>query len=335
MITQNILLKYINNDFNKLKNKQSHIALHNEPEKNALDRILKNETDASSVFNTNNKETIDKLIKATILVNIDEITNWINDKNDTSKTKHITYEINKNIKNDDDMQTIGHGFVKEKPSGFIKEYSTNKVRVVLKKDKNTDLGFFILTSYPDILEKSEDLIPTMRNVSKLVKETDSYKKSKNIVKKAYYEYITNPKNTSKATLDEKNSVMFIDLVAEEEYVKHSFRLTKDDFSFMSKKYKNGKITPINTKYVEMRNKNNPNKTYGNTSVKFNHNKNDKYDITKEMQNECPQGYKDIMAARKNIIRLKNENDKEKNINIKTIESLYSESPNNKNNEFSK
>lgn len=54
-----------------------------------------------------------------------------------------------------------------------------------------------------------------------------------------------------------------------------------------------------------------------------------------MQNECPQGYKDIMAARKNIIRLKNENDKEKNINIKTIESLYSESPNNKNNEFSK
>ena len=136
---------------------------------------------------------------------------------------------------------IGIGFIKNPDTGKIAEYASDDIKFVIKTDRNAELGFYMHTAYPDI-ENNKDVIKTNRDLSSILKQTESYKNA-SPMEKAYMEYQISP--------DEPESLSSLYLISDSSH--------QDDAIVIKQKTKNPNIERMikirqSTSSVQFRNK---------------------------------------------------------------------------------
>lgn len=100
-----------------------------------------------------------------------------------------------------DDEVIGKGFLRDTKTNLIKEYTTDKIRLVIEADANAEYGFNIKSAFPTI--DDYDLTKeTHRDITPIMQKTHTYINGSPI-KKAYLEYTTNPNSTGKVYLRDR------------------------------------------------------------------------------------------------------------------------------------
>lgn len=158
------------------QNKNSHAEIHEDKDAAyALNRLFTEDINSSSTFES--KEQAEDLISETISYKKNEINNWLYDSNEPTHIIHLKFP------KEDYESYVGKGFRKHKDK--IMEYVTENICCVLKRDYDRPYGFTLTTAYPDLM--SDTAIPTHKDISEILKQTEEYQKS-SPVKKAYMQY---------------------------------------------------------------------------------------------------------------------------------------------------
>lgn len=168
--------------FDKATNYETHFDIHVLPSQiERLCRVLNN-VKADSTFTS--EEDAKMFIEETMLFRATEINNW---RNTDAAPK--TQEFNVYFDEDDGYDEVGTGFIYNHDDNTIKEYKTRAMTLVLRKDPEAELGFNILTAYPDMSDPNIE--QTHKDLQPLVKETTKYKNADKLGK-IYLECRTNP-----------------------------------------------------------------------------------------------------------------------------------------------
>lgn len=182
MRIQERLAKISIEDFQRLTtNDRTHIENHIGNRKvDNLNRIF---TDKPADSTFANADQVPELVLDACLYNAEEIENW--QKNACPyETKAFTHTFDK-----EDYGPVGTGILFDKYSNLIKEYETDTIRVILRKDTATPMGFSVHTAYPDMI--SVKVEPTGHRLDLTAKETNTYQNADDLGK-AYLSYRTNP-----------------------------------------------------------------------------------------------------------------------------------------------
>lgn len=141
-----------------------------------------------------NPDWMNEYVGKTILRNIDDIVEWVNDKNskrpsyvpaikkyDVRITKH---RFNAVLHNDDPNIFVGNGFMVDE-KGIVREYMTNNVGVVINNEPHLDPPLSIHTAYPDL---THDVNATLshRDLTPILEQTDTYKQADPVTKSVLY-----------------------------------------------------------------------------------------------------------------------------------------------------
>lgn len=146
-------------------------------DKELIERMIKNANEdgvvpkASSVFLDKNSAL--NYIRRALRANAANIMQW---KDDNTRT----YAFKVSFRD----ETVGTGFMPD-----LSERTTNTIRVVLERDRNTTNGMHVLTAYPDL--RAEGAKETGRNGYDILKETDVYKNA-SVMFKVYSENMSMP-----------------------------------------------------------------------------------------------------------------------------------------------
>lgn len=139
-----------------------------------MQKLLK--CDITELATFESKEIAHVFIEKIILDKIDSIVEWVN-----------CAEVKKNnldILSEHD-QTIGKGFIKDKRSKKIKEYTTNKIHLLLELNSKNTYGFSILHARPEM--RDEDIKATGHSLQSIVEQTPIYN-SANSIWQVYMKY---------------------------------------------------------------------------------------------------------------------------------------------------
>lgn len=157
-----------------------HKDIHAETTDVALmDRLLTSVTESSAFPD---QKTADDYIKDAMYHSMGDIVDWA-DNAQFGERSAI------DVKFDD--ETVGKGFVMDKKTRTIKEYTTDTVRLVLKQDKTNPYGFSVLTAFPCM--DTPNIQPTGRDLTPIVRATPTYQEA-SPVKRAYLEYRGKPES---------------------------------------------------------------------------------------------------------------------------------------------
>lgn len=185
MKLQDRLLQQMNegNFISTISDANTHVNRHvNKSKTDTLNRIFDDKF-INSAFDPD--ADIEMLIEEALLYQAQNIQDWMNKSNMYDMTEFVT-----NMP-EDDYGPIGTGIIKDSHTNLIKEYKTNALCIVLKKEPCSKFGFTVRTAYPDM--RNNTLEQTDTKLHDYVKETDLYQNS-DIIGKAYMEYRTNPKS---------------------------------------------------------------------------------------------------------------------------------------------
>ena len=191
------IVKCINNNtfFGKIENERTHMEQHvikNDVE--LLDRVL-NDIGSTERKGYSQKErkainsgfkTLDEArfnIEECMINSSKEIAKWI----DGAKT-HEKKDFVVPLRKEEGYDPVGYGYIVSRKTNTIDEYATDSIRVVLEQNSNSEFGFSLLTAYPDIIH-AENREPTGKDLSAIVKKTNTYQKA-SPVSKAYMLYQT-------------------------------------------------------------------------------------------------------------------------------------------------
>ena len=194
------------NFMDKITDYKSHVDIHTDKGlTDDLDRVILDREEAQSRFcndieNTEdkqaNKEHAEFLISEALLYHSGDILKWLKDAQNNSKfafnTKFDT----------EDYGMVGTGIIYDRNNNTLKEYQTDTMRMVLRKDNTMPLGFALVTAYPDM--KRQNIQPTGRNLTTYVKNTKAYAKADDIGK-TYLIYRTDVNNNHLATYKASNT----------------------------------------------------------------------------------------------------------------------------------
>lgn len=160
-----------------------HSDIHvNQSDSDIMQRIL-TECNNASIFQTPDEMSF--YIEESLYTMMNEILHW-KDTAHQHNTQHFIVPF-------DEEDIVGHGFSQDTRTKMITEYTTNTITIVLQRCNTNQFGFDILTAYPTINSEAEHRIPTNRDLTPVIQQTDAYQKA-SPMQKAYYEYISNPKN---------------------------------------------------------------------------------------------------------------------------------------------
>lgn len=234
-IIQNKIEKAVMDDsiLSNITNDWTHVDIHTDGSiVGDLDRIFLNHKNAQSRFiadNTHpdnkqkNQKHADFLIQEGLLYRSSDIANWLSHAKHGEKGAFqvpFPYE---------DYGHTGVGIIASNKDNSVREYATDSMTMVLRKDAKTPLGFTLVTAYPNM--ENEFIQPTGRNLSPFVKETEAYKQA-DTVGKTYLEYITTVSNQGLVTYKKgetpNDSMMMIHAKTNNPNVHHEIKVKEND-----------------------------------------------------------------------------------------------------------
>lgn len=168
-----------------LTTEYSHIDLHiNQTKEEQLLRIIEEKENAADRKSANSvfAEGIDvnRLIQETLFTHCESIQEWLDTaRNYNSREYEITIPD----------EPVGTGMIYEQTTNLVKEYETNTIRVVIKKDPKMPMNFLVSTAYPKIT--GINITPTGERLDQIVRNTELYQ-NMDPIGKAYLEYRTHP-----------------------------------------------------------------------------------------------------------------------------------------------
>jgi len=234
----------------------------------------------------------DELIVEAMYNQMNNILEW-RDRPDVENHENQAFVV------DFDEKT-GRGFVKTMENNTIKEYTTNELCIVLKKNnENKNTGFDLLTAYPDV--RSPSIMPTNRDLQPLVKQTQVYKTS-SPVKKAYHLYQTDPRNTALVTYKQgaypDDDMLQLNIDTNNPNTKHIVRIKTDGCKLKTK----DEIGFMQTRYTQIQDELRPSK---NGCPNLNINLNNPT-MKKLLTQDYPEAFTTIAKIQKNMANLKQD-----------------------------
>lgn len=135
-------------------------------------------------------QIVQDIVIGTILSEKRNILNWLDTSFDGERKSFVH----------DYGDIIGVGFIKEKNK--IVEYKTQNIKVCLKRNDAAKYGFDLITAYPVLFDKEDrtlqkNIEKTNRDLTYLVRQTDTYKNS-SLIEKTVMEHSANPNNKLKS-----------------------------------------------------------------------------------------------------------------------------------------
>lgn len=138
-------------------------------------------------------------------------------------------------------EMVGIGLLKDK-NGNIKEYSTDTITVLFKRNYAAKYGFNIVTAYPELNEPMVPLEKTNRDLTNEIRKTEKYNAA-SVIKKAYLEHMVNHNSNH-------NLKIFENVNGEEELILrvnmkrqdgipdkyYNIRITENDLTLIAKQY---------------------------------------------------------------------------------------------------
>ena len=263
-----------------LTNKQSHMTRHiNVPDKNMMERVF-DEVDAVSTFQ--NADKAEYAISESVLYKMQQIFDTLPK---LANGDEFGFDVYFDPNNEEDKQPIGRGFMIDKHTNIIREYTTNTLRLVLTHDDHAKYGFAIKTAYPNIY--TPDVTPTNRNLFDIAKQTHQYQ-SADPTKRAYMMYRTDPNNTHlityKAGQYASDSVVSLHVPTENPNTKHVIRIKEDEIQ-LATMCDHEKIA---SKYTQLRDQLRPEYSYLHYNVNLRN-----PELKKAFQNDYPTEVKQI------------------------------------------
>lgn len=236
-------IKHISDD-------KTHVCRHHDVNDIAyLERIFHDVT-INSVFD--NQINLDTLLGDMIYYKAQDIANWLEYADAYEKKAfHVAFD-------EDDYGRIGTGLIHDKKTNLIKEYESNDVYVVLRKDPTNYLGFSLVTAYPNM--DSPNIKPTNRNLKEITVQTPTYQNAKP-TEKAYLMYRTSYQSDisisySKNPNDEMDDAIYMHVPTGNPNTKHIIKIKEHTCTLKTvhKDEITGETQPIETKYTQIRNK---------------------------------------------------------------------------------
>lgn len=169
---------------------QRHCAL---TEAESLDRVMSEFVPKQGFFANEGEEKeayAKRLIGEAMLYYEKDIMQWLSDR---TIENHKRYENAMPVERDDYFGDIGAVFVKEKHTEKIKEYEPNSIRFILERDDSFQIGFTLITAYPEINQKFNKSPEIIRDLTSITKQTETYKKASHKLKAALL-WRANPEN---------------------------------------------------------------------------------------------------------------------------------------------
>ena len=238
----------------KIKNYDTHISKHtHQSDIDIMERMLNKEVTNNSGFSED--IDIDQLLKDALHQNQDHIQDWLKNAKQWDR-KGFSYVSD---------QKIGTGIKMDTQTTLIKEYETNNVNIVLKKDKNCETGFSLVTAYPNIAHG--DATPTERDLQPVIKKTEHYKNADPVIQTAL-NYRADPKSKIRITVNagEKNandSAIFLSVKDKDDpELTHIIKLKEQTYQLAANREiidENGRARRQKTtsKYLDLRNETKP------------------------------------------------------------------------------
>ena len=138
-------------------------------------------------------------------------------------------------------EMVGIGLLKDK-NGNIKEYSTDTITVLFKRNYAAKYGFTVVTAYPELNEPMVPLEKTNRDLTNEIRKTEKYNTA-SMLKKVYLEHMVNPNSNH-------NLKLFENVNGEEELILrvnmkrqagipdkyYNIRITENDLTLIAKQY---------------------------------------------------------------------------------------------------
>lgn len=205
--------------FHKVSDYNTHIDKHlNKTDVQMINRVFE-ETHADTVFE--NRENAEYFIKEALFMHAPSIIDW-QENADNYEPLKLDTKFSKDMYD----EKIGRGFLMDEKTNIIREYETEMLRIVLKKQEGTPLGFTLTTAYPNIYA-TDSITSTNRDLTPIMQQTAKYEEA-DVIGKAYLNYISNPKHTKKASykqgIDENDSLMTIQIPVKNSNTCHHIRI---------------------------------------------------------------------------------------------------------------
>lgn len=245
----------------KTTNSQTHFGSQHvgRNEVDRMERVLNNVSNDSTF---ESEETAEDFIQEALLYKAKDIATWCETETQEN-TKAFKVYFNEN----DGYDAVGTGFTYNIKNNTIKEHKTNALTLVLRKDPNSNLGFNILTAYPDMFDPN--IKPTNKDLRPIIRQTKNYKQS-DITGKTYLECRTNPDMnmliTYRPGYTPTDSVIMIKIPNEGSNTTHNIKFKENSYTLYTTD--DSTHDKINTKYTQMRDQLNkkPDYKYTNKSV---------------------------------------------------------------------
>lgn len=228
--------------FQKTESKDGHIEKHiSESEPALLDRVLSVRSNYSD-NKYNDKKNVNtgfmsvddayQSVENAVMLEADHIAEWVINSGDNSKKSFYVKSPQ--------YETVGRGYMLDKKTNCIKCYDSDTLCIVLKKDNGCELGFTVLTAYPDITKQDHRHANIDTDVTKIVKRTKSYKKASPVCK-AYMLCQADRNNpylvTFKDAKDHHDDVLSIQIpyADGDEKCRHTIRIKENKTEFSTSK----------------------------------------------------------------------------------------------------
>lgn len=248
----------------------THISRHqNVEELKALEQVIaegrnfRQQNKSISAFHQD--FPVEDAIAETLLQNANRIEAWLNNPNSSPSEAFCTAFPDKET---------GKGFINDRLTNRLAEYTTDGIRVILRKHNNSALGFSLVTAYPEMW--TTDVQPTGRDLSELIRQTKQYQEGDPLYQTFLLER-TQPKQPYvleyKPGKTPDDSVMFLNVPTQNPNIEHQIKI-KENKMFLTTQYhertEDGrhKKTAIPTQYTELYE--NTMKSYGRNFVNKNY-----------------------------------------------------------------
>lgn len=230
-----------------ITNTHTHVCNHkHRSDVESLERTL-NQVPVNSVFNEN--IDVDYLIEEVLYAQAHLVEQWLEEAK--QGTRQGFYARMENY----DYDTLGTGLIYDRKTNLIKEYQSDNITIVLKKDDSSELGFHLVTAYPDM--NVPDIKPTKRNLKDITLQTETFRQA-SPVEKAYLLYRTSYQSNSSISFskgdDKHPDAIFLYADTNNPNTKHKIRIREDSCE-LTTVYKDPYTqtqTPVKTDYVTIR-----------------------------------------------------------------------------------
>lgn len=194
----------------------SRVALYS-TDIDMMQKLLNNNAIELSTFES--KEIAQSYIEKIILEKIDAIIEWVSCPNIRESTVVIFNKYD---------YPVGKGYIKEKRSQTIKEYTTNKISLWLGLNAENEYGFSVLKAYPEMCD--EDIETTGCSLQSIVEQTPIYK-SANPSRQVYMKYQVDLEHKNKYLVTYEdgdwqapNNMLLVHIPTNHPNVKHIIRI---------------------------------------------------------------------------------------------------------------